>query len=360
MHKVFIYSILLIIGIVVSQTDYLTAYQGYLHFFSLTLLAYIMIDVGIEFDLNKKNLKSYGKDYLIAMTAAAFPWFFCSAYFFLTLDLTIQQAALIGRFAAPTSTGLLFAMLMAAGLATTWVFKKVRILAIFDDLDTVLFIIPLQMIYIGLQVQIIFIVLATVLLLIIAYRYLHRVSLPTSKLCIFIYALLLTSCIETLKAVDVLDLEILLPAFVLGCIIKAPRKNTKVELSSTRFDTTLKFIYMFLVGCSLAKISFGHISWTVLALHVLMLTILANLGKLFPMFCYKKEVCLRERTALSIAMWPRGEVGAGILMISTQYQLPPIALELAGLSLTLNLALSGIFIYIVIWLLKKHTSLKRP
>ena len=32
-------------------------------------------------------------------------------------------------------------------------------------------------------------------------------------------------------------------------------------------------------------------------------------------------------------------------MISTQYQLPSIALELAGLSLTLNLALSGAFIY---------------
>lgn len=352
MHKIFIYSLLLIIGIAVSQTLHLALYQSYLHFLTLTLLAYIMIEVGTEFDLDKKNLKSYGKDYLIAMTAAAFPWLFCSAYFFLFFDLTIQQSALIGRFAAPTSTGILFAMLMAAGLAGTWLFKKVRILAIFDDLDTVLFIVPLQLIYIGWQPQIIFILLATILLLIVAYRYLHRVSLPTSKLCIFIYALLLTSCVEFLKALDVLDLEILLPAFVLGCILKAPDKKTE-QPSSIKLDTSLKFIYMFLVGCSLAKISFGSISWMALSLHVLMLTILANLGKLFPMLCYKKEVSLRERTALSIAMWPRGEVGAGVLMISTQYQLPPIALELAGLSLTLNLALSGAFIYLVIWLLKK-------
>ena len=357
MYKIFIYSLLLIIGIIVSQTMHLALYQSYLHFFTLTLLAYIMIEVGIEFDLNKKNLKGYGKDYLIAMTAAAFPWFFCSAYFFLVLDLSIQQAALIGRFAAPTSTGLLFAMLMAAGLAGTWLFKKVRILAIFDDLDTVLFIVPLQMIYIGLQPQILFILAATILLLFIAYRYLHRISLPTSKLCIFIYALLLTSLIEFLKAVDVLDLEILLPAFVLGCIIKAPHKNTKTELFSMRFDNSLKFIYMFLVGCSLAKISFGHISWAILLLHVLVLTILANLGKLFPMLCYKKEASLQERAALSIAMWPRGEVGAGVLMISTQYQLPSIALELAGLSLTLNLALSGAFIYLVLWLIKKNKPL---
>lgn len=352
MHKIFIYSLLLIVGIIVSQTAYLAPYQSYLHFFTLTLLAYIMIEVGIEFDLNKKNLKSYGKDYLIAMTAAAFPWIFCSAYFFLFLDLTLQQAALIGRFAAPTSTGLLFAMLMAAGLAGTWVFKKVRILAIFDDLDTVLFIVPLQFIYIGLQSQIIFILLVTILLLIVAYRYLHRVSLPANKLCVFIYAVLLTGLVESLKAVDVLDLEILLPAFVLGCILKAPHKKIDPPFAM-KFDNSLKFIYMFLVGCSLAKISFGHISWIMLLFHVLMLTILANLGKLFPMFCYKKEVNLRERTALSVAMWPRGEVGAGILMISTQYQLPPIALELAGLSLTLNLALSGAFIYFVIWLMKK-------
>lgn len=286
------------------------------------------------------------------MTAAAFPWIFCSAYFFLFLDLTLQQSALIGRFAAPTSTGLLFAMLMAAGLASTWVFKKVRILAIFDDLDTVLFIVPLQLIYIGLQPQIIFILLITLLLLIVAYRYLHRVSLPTNKLYIFIYAVLLTGLVESLKAVDVLDLEILLPAFVLGCILKAPHKKIDPPFAM-KFDNSLKFIYMFLVGCSLAKISFGHISWMMLLFHVFMLTIFANLGKLFPMFCYKKEVSLRERTALSVAMWPRGEVGAGILMISTQYQLPPIALELAGLSLTLNLALSGAFIYLVIWLIKK-------
>ena len=74
------------------------------------------------------------------------------------------------------------------------------------------------------------------------------------------------------------------------------------------------------------------------------------------MLCYKKEVSFRERTALSIAMWPRGEVGAGILLISMNYAMPPLVIELAGLSLALNLALTGIFIYFVIWILKKPSN----
>ena len=54
------------------------------------------------------------------------------------------EALLAGRFAAPTSAGILFSMLAAAGLSGTWVFRKARVLAIFDDLDTVLLMIPLD------------------------------------------------------------------------------------------------------------------------------------------------------------------------------------------------------------------------
>ena len=41
-------------------------------------------------------------------------------------------------------------MLAAAGLSATWLFRKARILAIFNDLDTVLLMIPLKMLMIGL------------------------------------------------------------------------------------------------------------------------------------------------------------------------------------------------------------------
>jgi flagellar biogenesis protein FliO len=53
-------------------------------------------------------------------------------------------------------------------------------------------------------------------------------------------------------------------------------------------------------------------------------------------------------------MWPRGEVGAGVLIISMNYAIPPMVLQLAQLSLALNLVLTGAFIYLVIWLLRKR------
>jgi hypothetical protein len=40
---------------------------------------------------------------------------------------------------------MLFAMLAVAGLSATWFFQKARILVIFDDLDTVLLMIPLSL-----------------------------------------------------------------------------------------------------------------------------------------------------------------------------------------------------------------------
>jgi len=65
----------------------------------------------------------------------------------------MREALLVGRFAAPTSAGILFAMLSAAGLGMAWLFNKARILAIFDDLDTTLLMIPLQMMYVGFSVE---------------------------------------------------------------------------------------------------------------------------------------------------------------------------------------------------------------
>lgn len=61
------------------------------------------------------------------------------------------------------------------------------------------------------------------------------------------------------------------------------------------------------------------IPWTGIALHVLLVTLVSNLGKMFPAFCYRREAHWRERLAVSIGMWPRGEVGAGVLVISLSY-----------------------------------------
>ena len=358
MLKVLAYSFLMILGVGLSQITDLSPYRSHIHRVALILLAYIMIEVGLEFTMKKGKFKEYGKDYLIAMTAATFPWIFCSLYFWLFFPIDLTSAAIIGRFAAPTSAGVLFTMLAAAGLASTWVFKKARILAIFDDLDTVLMIIPLQMLYLGFNQKGLFLILIIIILLFSCYQFLHRLRISIKRSWLFLYAILLTLSLEIFENTTFISLEVILPAFILGCILYNPalkhesHKKPLVKESAFTADDLIKYLYMFLVGCVLPKISFETSNWIFIIVHVLMLTFLANLGKMYPAFCYKKEASLRERWALSIAMWPRGEVGAGILILSMKYSIAPIVLELAQLSLALNLALTGAFIYLVLFILK--------
>jgi Kef-type K+ transport system membrane component KefB len=356
MWKVFLYSLLMILGIAISQMIDLAPIRSELNFLTIVVLGYIMIEVGLEFNLEKNKLKSYGKDYLIAVTAAAFPWILCSVYFWSFFDIDLSKAAIVGRFAAPTSAGVLFTMLAAAGLASTWVFKKARILAIFDDLDTVLLIVPLQMIHLGLNWRAGILLLIIILLLVIAYRYLHALKLPLSRRWLLAYSIILCVATELFEQKTFVNIEIILPAFVLGCVLAKPEHSAEIaeKPSEKKFDDIIKYFYMILVGCSLPKISLGTTTLAFLTVHVLALTFLSNLGKLYPMLCYKQEASFRERTALSIAMWPRGEVGAGILIISMNYALPTVVLQLAQLSLALNLILTGVFIYFVIWLLKNR------
>ena len=254
-----------------------------------------MIEVGLEFTLQKGKLKEYGKDYLIAMTAAAFPWVFCTIYFWSFFDIDLTKAAIVGRFAAPTSAGVLFVMLAAAGLAATWASKKARILAIFDDLDTILLIIPLQMLHIGFNNKAFVLLVIIVAILMLTYRYLHSLRFPASRPWLLFYALVLTLITETFAHIDLLNLEILLPAFALGCILHNPHKESTRVIKKITPDDMLKFVYMLLVGCSLPPIALGKISWGWLAFHVIVLTLLSNLGKLYPMLCYKKEASLRDR-----------------------------------------------------------------
>jgi len=87
-----------------------------------------------------------------------------------------------------------------------------------------------------------------------------------------------------------------------------------------------------------------------IAWHGLFITGLANLGKMVPAVCYRREAHWKERLALAIAMWPRGEVSAGVLVLSFSYgfggPLMPIIM-IATLSLALNLLLTGVFILLV-------------
>jgi Kef-type K+ transport system membrane component KefB len=348
MIKVLAYSLLLILGIAVSQIFDLSPYHTLYHPITLLLLAYIMIEVGLEFTVDKNNLREYGKDYLIAMTAATFPWIFCCLYFWLFFPVDLLSAAIVSRFAAPTSAGVLFTMLAAAGLARTWVFKKARILAIFDDLDTVLMIIPLQMLYLGMNVKSIYLLFIIILILALGYRFLHRIRLPIGRPWLFFYAIVLTACIEFFEKTTLINIEIILPAFALGCMLQKPHE----EPPKSTLDDLVKYTYMFLVGCALPAITYEKGDWLFMGIHIALLTVLANLGKMAPTLCYRKEASMNERWALSISMWPRGEVGAGILLLSMKYGIANDVIELAQLSLALNLALTGVFIYWVIKILQ--------
>jgi len=173
MVQIFLYSGLLVVGMGVSQLVDLSGPRPLLTTVTMVCLAYIMMEVGLEFTLDKQRLKSYGWDYVVAMTAAAFPWIFCALYFILVLQTDWKEALLIGRFAAPTSAGVLFAMLAAAGLGTTWLFRKAQVLAIFDDLDTVLLMIPLQFLFVGPQPELLTVLVLILVFLALAYRWLH-------------------------------------------------------------------------------------------------------------------------------------------------------------------------------------------
>lgn len=430
MRKVLLFSALLLIGLVGSQ--WLPGFVGpsyarigdAIRVLTMAGLSFIMIHVGYEFDIDKTNLRQYGWDYIVAFTAASFPWVLVTVYFvFVLLPSEIwgslaawQETLLAGRFAAPTSAGVLFSMLAAAGLGATWLFRKARILAIFDDLDTVLLMIPLKMLMVGLAWQLGLIVIVMAVMLLVGYVFLHKIRIPVTWPWVLAYSVGITAISEFVykgsKLIDEsvpIHIEVLLPAFVLGCVMAYPKqdKNGDVKKSDLehngheaietpterRVAALVAAVFMVLVGLSMPLILSGDaavrggamaqtvepslhaagapmaeatasrigdtkeigritaaqpgMGWELIFLHVLLITIISNIGKMFPALCYRQEAHWRERLAVAIGMWPRGEVGAGVLVISLSYGIGGPIVTIAMLSLALNLLLTGVFIYFV-------------
>ena len=375
MTKILLYSSLLILGLFGSQ--FLGGIgENWIKLGTMLCLSFIMIHVGYEFEIDKSQPKQYVWDYIVAGTAATFPWLFCAAYFVWVIGMdSWQEALLVARFSSPTSAGVLFSMLAAAGLSVTWVFRKARVLAIFDDLDTILLMIPLKIMMVGMKWQLVIIMFLILVQLWLAWRYLHALDLPIRWPWIMLYAILITGVSEALylisKQIDdvvPVHLEVLLPAFVLGCMLKRPmghdphiddaREGHLEGLEDPREQRVAMIvtaIFMVLVGLSMPVITSENGRWGVLLGHVVLITVLSNIGKMFPLICYRKEATVRERLALSISMFPRGEVGAGVLVISMSYGLIGTAITVATLSLALNLLLTGVFIAIVKKLLEKKS-----
>jgi len=80
MKKVLLFSLFLVLGLVVSQMlpamvgEQYSLVKTISNTFLFICLAFIMINVGREFEIDKTRWKSYTEDYFIAMATAAFPW----------------------------------------------------------------------------------------------------------------------------------------------------------------------------------------------------------------------------------------------------------------------------------------------
>jgi len=369
MKKVFLFSVFLVFGLFCSQIfpgilgeDY-GIFEKVFKNLMFVCLAFIMINVGREFELDKSRWKSYAEDYFIAMATAALPWILVAFYYICILpsnDLSWDKNLLVSRFAAPTSAGILFTMLAAAGLKKEWIYKKTQVLAIFDDLDTILLMIPLQILMIGFKWQLFVIIIVVVLLVWLGWKKMSIVRLPQSWKAILSYSVGLVVVVETIYILSsyfmgkegAIHIEVLLPAFVLGMIMIHEHKASKVEEVASG---TISYLFMFLVGLSTplfiglkddTALGVQLPGWGVIAFHVLVVTLLSNIGKMFPILFYRDRNIM-ERLALSIGMFTRGEVGAGIIVIALSYQLGGIAVIVSLLSLVLNLILTGFFVIAV-------------
>lgn len=383
MKKVFIFSLLLVLGLILSQIIPHLLGDGFDTFKSVTdsllyiSLAFIMINVGREFEINKKEWRSYTVDYFVAMGAAAFPWIFVALYYlFVVIPPEMQiwkngdiwkETFLLSRYAAPTSAGILFTMLAAAGLRYTWVYKKVQVLAIFDDLDTILLMIPLQILMIGMRWQMFVILVVAILLIWLGWKKMNSYGVRQDWKAILFFAILLFIVIHAIYLISKhfygesgsIHIEILLPAFILGMIMRADH-SVEPGKTEVRVTNSISYFFMLLVGLSMplflgvdfaaaAENSAAYISqvpmlpWGTIALHVFIVTIISNLGKLFPMAFYRDRK-LDERLAVSIGMFTRGEVGAGVLFIAIGYHLSGVLLIISVLAMCLNLLFTGIFI----------------
>jgi hypothetical protein len=380
MKKIVLFSIFLIAGLIGSQT--LPSLLGAEHHAHLkpvfdgllyVCLAYIMINVGREFELDKSQWRSYTADYFIAMATAAVPWLLICGYYIFLMPAeqhgcwdTWKETLLLSRFAAPTSAGILFTMLAAAGLKKSWIFNKTRVLAIFDDLDTILLMIPLQILMIGMKWQLGVVVLFVFLCLWIGWKHLNTLKIDQSWSSILGYSTILVFLFQGLYFVtkeffgaeSAIHIEILLPAFVFGMSMKPEHHHSQ---SDENASAVISYMFMTLVGLSaplFIGVDFsstdgssmiagvGAMSWGEIALHVIICTILSNIGKMLPVLFYRDRSIV-ERLALSIGMFTRGEVGAGIIFIALGYGLGGPLLAISLLTLLTNLILTGFFVVIV-------------
>lgn len=382
MKKVLSFSVFLLVGLAVSQVlpfiagDATHSVKVVTDIFLYICLAFIMINVGREFEIDKSRWKSYALDYFVAMVAAAMPWLLIALYYIFVLFPSTQwgsgdlwkETLLISRFAAPTSAGILFTMLAALRLKSSWMYKKIQVLAIFDDLDTILLMIPLQVFMIGMKWQMAVILTVVIFLLVFGWKQMGRYGMRQDWKAILGYSVIVIVFTQGIYHVseyllgphEGIHIEVLLPAFVLGMVMKPQHIESRTE---EKVSTAISYFFMFLVGVSMPQFigldmnsqpanpdsvtaSLPMMSWGMIAVHVVVVSLLSNIGKLMPLAFYRDRK-FSERLALSIGMFTRGEVGAGVIFIAISYNLGGPLLLISVLTIVLNLILTGGFVMLV-------------
>lgn len=382
MKKVLSFSVFLLVGLAVSQVlpfiagDATRSVKVVTDIFLYICLAFIMINVGREFEIDKSRWKSYALDYFVAMVAAAMPWLLIALYYIFVLFPSTQwgsgdlwkETLLISRFAAPTSAGILFTMLAALRLKSSWMYKKIQVLAIFDDLDTILLMIPLQVFMIGMKWQMAVILTVVIFLLVFGWKQMGRYGMRQDWKAILGYSAIVIVFTQGIYHVseyflgphEGIHIEVLLPAFVLGMVMKPQHIESRTE---EKVSTAISYFFMFLVGVSMPQFigldmnsqpanpdsvtaSLPMMSWGMIAVHVVVVSFLSNIGKLMPLAFYRDRK-FSERLALSIGMFTRGEVGAGVIFIAISYNLGGPLLLISVLTIVLNLILTGGFVMLV-------------
>lgn len=382
MKKVLSFSVFLLVGLAVSQVlpfvagDATRSVKVVTDIFLYICLAFIMINVGREFEIDKSRWKSYALDYFVAMVAAAMPWLLIALYYIFVLFPSTQwgsgdlwkETLLISRFAAPTSAGILFTMLAALKLKSSWMYKKIQVLAIFDDLDTILLMIPLQVFMIGMKWQMAVILTVVIFLLVFGWKQMGRYGMRQDWKAILGYSVIVIVFTQGIYHVseyflgphEGIHIEVLLPAFVLGMVMKPQHIESRTE---EKVSTAISYFFMFLVGVSMPQFigldmnsqptnpdsvtaSLPMMSWGMIAVHVVVVSLLSNIGKLMPLAFYRDRK-FSERLALSIGMFTRGEVGAGVIFIAISYSLGGPLLLISVLTIVLNLILTGGFVMLV-------------
>ena len=228
--------------------------------------------------------------------------------------------------------------------------------------------IPLQIFMIGMKWQMAAILTIVVFLLILGWKRMGSYNMRQDWKAILFYSIIVIAVTQGIYFLsehifgkhEGVHIEVLLPAFVLGMVMKHVHIDSKTE---ENFATGISYFFMFLVGMSMPQfigidLSAGSagagsitgsqpmMSWGMIALHVVIVSALSNVGKLMPLFFYRDRK-FSERLALSIGMFTRGEVGAGVIFIAIGYNLGVPALLISVLTIVLNLILTGGFVMLV-------------